>query len=419
MQLWKRPLGSAALNFFIAIVSAAIYHVAPAFSSEEGFGVYDSIISMNKPDLTAYGLRPMLLIYTGALWPAGTSDFSQPNEAQIRKIADQVASLGNTGPVALDIEHWNTDIRGVSLAEADSSIAKLRQMLAWFKDQVPQTQDLGYYSLPPLRDYWASVANNTSWLAAWQSANDYHAPLTNEVGALYPSLYTFYENRAGWVNYARANIAEAKRLAPGRPVYPFLWMQYHDSAGALARTYIPYDFWKLQLQTIKDAGADGVVIWGGVTTGGNPDSWDENRGWWIATKDFMSTLSTSNPSDTTFPTVSTTAPASGAAVSGSAVTVSANASDNVGVVGVQFKLDGTNLGTEDLSSPYSVTWNTTTAANGTHILTAVARDAAGNTGTSAGVSAAVNNPTGDTTSPVISNVEANAGTTSAYYPLDD
>src|SRR6266513_3253535 len=96
--------------------------------------------------------------------------------------------------------------------------------------------------------------------------------------------------------------------------------------------------------------------------------------------------------DTQAPTVSVTAPANGTTVSGSSVTVSANASDNVGVAGVQFKLDGTtNLGAEDTTFPYSVAWNSTTATNGLHTLTAVARDAAGNTTISAGVSVTVNN----------------------------
>ena len=83
------------------------------------------------------------------------------------------------------------------------------------------------------------------------------------------------------------------------------------------------------------------------------------------------------------------------------ITVSANASDNVGVVGVQFKVDGTNLGTEDTTAPYAIMWDTTTAANGTHTLTAVARDAAGNTTPSAPVTVTVNNPppSGDTTKP--------------------
>ena len=52
--------------------------------------------------------------------------------------------------------------------------------------------------------------------------------------------------------------------------------------------------------------------------------------------------------DTTAPTVSLTAPADGATVSGT-VTLSATASDNVGVAGVQFLVDGTQLGAEDTS----------------------------------------------------------------------
>ena len=72
------------------------------------------------------------------------------------------------------------------------------------------------------------------------------------------------------------------------------------------------------------------------------------------------------------------APANNTTVSGASVTVSATASDNAKIAGVQFKLDGADLGAEDTSAPYSVTWNTTTAANGTHTLSAVARDATGN-----------------------------------------
>src|SRR3989344_5399242 len=86
--------------------------------------------------------------------------------------------------------------------------------------------------------------------------------------------------------------------------------------------------------------------------------------------------------DTTAPSVSITSPTDGATVSGSSVSITANASDNVGVVGVQFKLDGGNLGAEDTSAPYTTTFNSTLSGNGSHTLYAVARDAAGNTTTS-------------------------------------
>src|SRR2546428_10835471 len=102
-----------------------------------------------------------------------------------------------------------------------------------------------------------------------------------------------------------------------------------------------------------------------------------------------------SPPDTTPPTVSITAPANNATVSGS-FTVSANASDNVGVIGVQFKLDGANLQAEDTTSPYSIVWNTTTVSNGSHTLTAMARDAAGNSSTSPAIVVTVNNVTAAT-----------------------
>jgi hypothetical protein len=90
--------------------------------------------------------------------------------------------------------------------------------------------------------------------------------------------------------------------------------------------------------------------------------------------------------------VSISSPANGATVSGT-ITVNASASDNVGVVGVEFFLDGVRGG-DDTTAPYSVPWDTTGTANGQHTLTAVARDAAGNRTTSAAVTVNVSNGAG-------------------------
>ena len=74
------------------------------------------------------------------------------------------------------------------------------------------------------------------------------------------------------------------------------------------------------------------------------------------------TFSTSaQTSDTTPPAVSISAPTSNATVSGT-VPVSATASDDTGVAGVQFTVDGAGLGAEDRAAPYSTPWDTTTAA---------------------------------------------------------
>ena len=57
------------------------------------------------------------------------------------------------------------------------------------------------------------------------------------------------------------------------------------------------------------------------------------------------------------------------------------------------------------SAPYTLSWNTVPVANGTHTLTAIARDTAGNAKTSSVVNVTVNNVP-DTTPPIISAVSA-------------
>ncbi|HZH75774.1 MAG TPA: S8 family serine peptidase [Archangium sp.] len=95
--------------------------------------------------------------------------------------------------------------------------------------------------------------------------------------------------------------------------------------------------------------------------------------------------------DTTAPTTSISSPTGGATVSGT-TTISANASDNVGVSRVEFYVDNTLLGS-DTTSPFSFDWNTTGVANGGYTLTTKAYDAAGNVGPSAAVSVTVSNGT--------------------------
>jgi hypothetical protein len=121
------------------------------------------------------------------------------------------------------------------------------------------------------------------------------------------------------------------------------------------------------------------------------------------------TLTSTSAPDTTAPAINITAPANNATVSG-ITTVSANASDNIGVAGVQFMLDGVNLGTEDTSSPYSISWSSGLTTNGAHTLTAVARDAAGNTTTSSSVNVTVSN-VADSTPPTVNLTAPTAGTT--------
>jgi poly(hydroxyalkanoate) depolymerase family esterase len=105
-------------------------------------------------------------------------------------------------------------------------------------------------------------------------------------------------------------------------------------------------------------------------------------------------------SDTAAPSVSLTAPANNASVSGT-VQVTASASDNVGVSKVDFFIDNVLVST-DTASPYAYAWNSAAATNGTHVLVAKASDAAGNTATSASISVFVSGGISDTTPPTVS-----------------
>lgn len=94
------------------------------------------------------------------------------------------------------------------------------------------------------------------------------------------------------------------------------------------------------------------------------------------------------------PTVSLTAPAAGTTVSGMSValtaTATASSTYNLTISRVDFMVDGTMVGSA-MASPYTVNWDSTKVAMGTHSITAKATDSAGDTATSTPVTVTVQN----------------------------
>ncbi|MEN9649403.1 MAG: hypothetical protein RL094_370 [Candidatus Parcubacteria bacterium] len=121
-------------------------------------------------------------------------------------------------------------------------------------------------------------------------------------------------------------------------------------------------------------------------------------------------------SDGTFTTASTDAIApsvslitpTNASVIATTTTVSASASDNIGVVGVKFYVDTTLIGSEDTVAPYQVSFDTTSVSNASHTIVAVARDAGGNIATSSSATITVDNA-----GPTLSSVTATPSNTTA------
>jgi len=106
------------------------------------------------------------------------------------------------------------------------------------------------------------------------------------------------------------------------------------------------------------------------------------------------------PVDITAPTTFISSPVANATVSG-VTTVTASASDNVGVKKVEFYVNGA-LKATDTTSAYAFSLDTTTVTNGVYALSTKAYDTAGNVGQSSAVTVTVNNPVPDTIAPSVS-----------------
>ncbi|MGE5451287.1 MAG: Ig-like domain-containing protein [Acidobacteriota bacterium] len=118
--------------------------------------------------------------------------------------------------------------------------------------------------------------------------------------------------------------------------------------------------------------------------------------------------------DTTAPTAAITSPTNSTTVSG-ALNVAVAASDNVGVSKVELYVNGALSGTVT-ASPYAFSVNTTTLADGSATLTAVAYDKAGNAGKANPVAVTVSNTVATTTPPPTTTTPPDTTTTPTAPP---
>jgi subtilase family protein/Big-like domain-containing protein/fervidolysin-like protein len=173
-------------------------------------------------------------------------------------------------------------------------------------------------------------------------------------------------------------------------------------AGLIASwkpNFSPADIRRALQQTADDKGAAG---------------WDSTTGW--GEVNAARALAYQPANDVTPPGVNITSPGNASTVAGT-ISITAVATDNIGVTSVAISAAGTSLCVSS-AAPYSCSWNTTLVANGgPYVVTATARDAAGNTA-SASISVSVNNTTADTTPPTINiNSPANGSTIGATISI--
>ena len=259
------------LALLSSLYALAFGESSPNVSAKHGFVVFDGLLYRGKPDLRNRGLVP--IAGSGNLWRPGVSTEGVDEV----KIAAMFAPYRNSdGFYYLDIENW--PLMSVTADVRLQNEKKLERVIDLAHRAAPHLR-LGFYGILPTIVYWPLMRHDAEYLE-WRSVNQQMDPLSNHVDAVFPSLYTFYSDLAGWKSYARQTLIEARRY--GKPVYAFLWPQFHDSNAELGGHEVPPEYWRAELELCAEL-ADGVVLWGGYQT-----PWDENAAWWRETQSFMS-----------------------------------------------------------------------------------------------------------------------------------
>jgi hypothetical protein len=252
-----------------------------AFSAtEKPFVVFDATLYSNKPDLSTQGIVTLPVIYQRDLWPHGRQTQIPDQEVfqSVFKQLDRSARL-----ICLDVEHW--PVQGEDRIVNDN-IGKYRAVAKRMR-AASDSFHIGYYGVLPVVDYWRAIRDPGSQeYQHWHSENVRLLPLAAEMDVIFPSLYTFYSDQDGWQRFARAQVNDARMYQ--KPVYVFLWPEFHDSNRILGGHYIGDDYWRKELETAFEL-ADGIVIWGGWG-GKGPANWSETASWWRVVKQFMSKL---------------------------------------------------------------------------------------------------------------------------------
>lgn len=280
-------VGTAMAGIMLSRHPSSIEPTASA-SIPRPFVVFDATLYKDKPSLAPYQIRPITLLYESRLFVADQPPAAVPHEDIVRSLAYELRD--SQEPVVLDIERW--PLKGDEIT-VRSTVDKFLKVFSWFEKEAPRVA-FGVYGTVPVPDYWRAIRDPASAeFQSWQQDNDRLERISDRVDALFPSIYTFYPDRQGWVTYAIAQIAEARRKAKGKPVYAFLWPQYHGSNELLGLRPLDQSYWELQLNTVYQH-ADGVVIWGGWGENG-PEPWNEEAPWWQVTKRFMSRLDQTAP----------------------------------------------------------------------------------------------------------------------------
>ena len=251
-----------------AVIAIADLHPAagasPQSSGPQKFPIFDNMAYKEKPDTSAEGMIPSNVIYEKQIWPDRQMAGAMPDRETFESLVRSQAK--NPGPLVIDIESfW---LRGpVELARHNMEI--LAKLADWAHEAVPH-KVIGFYGTNTLTDIPPANAAIAKELAG-------------HVDAFFTPMYTFNDDRERWEKRAQSARDEARGLDAKKPLYFYVWPQYHVGSARALR-YVDGDFWKFQLETSRKY-SNGIVLWGS-----NTYVWNVKSGWWEVTEEFAKSV---------------------------------------------------------------------------------------------------------------------------------
>jgi hypothetical protein len=254
-------LRTAHLLLMAFVAATVLPGMVGAAEHARSFTVYDNMFYRGKPNTAVQGLRASNILYENLIWPDKKDFGVLPNRNAFAALVR--SHIANPGPLVIDIEQL--PLKG-SLEAARHNMEILATLADWAHEAAPG-KIIGYYGTNTL----SKVPPPSLALAR---------ELAHHVDAFFPPMYTFDDDHAKWGQRAQAEAAEARDLDPGKPVYFYLWPQYHDGTPR-AFQFIAGSYWKFQLETSRRY-CSGIVLW-------SPSryDWDNSTGWWSATREFL------------------------------------------------------------------------------------------------------------------------------------
>ena len=288
VALWRHDhaigrMAMRALAVFGLFVGAGAVAARPAadcspLDASHGFAVLNGVEGYAagfNPEFP--GVKRIASLGFWGLWEKGKSRSDVPDVETIRKFADRFAGRNI---VYVDIEEW--DVVRKPDATIQESRDKYRAAIANVREALGPQHCFGYYGVIPVVDFRRAAQAGTPAFEQWTHENDMMSPLVEDVDFIAPSLYTLTTDRALWREFAKAQLREARRLANGRPVVPFIWPRYHQGVKGHSGEFLEPDFLLEQLQLVA-ACADGVIFW----EYGGREPWRESLPWVAPFREFV------------------------------------------------------------------------------------------------------------------------------------